>query len=198
MHRRLIGGLLAIIAAASLSSVSASAAARPNNPAELIQSVSAEVGAIAAKRSGGEREAAMREILRQDFDLLSVARAALGPHWSEASPEQQTRILAAFETSQAQSYADRLGSFSSFSVASVTPKAPGVWRVDSKLNLKGGQPIKVEWEVRQSSQDLRIADVKVEGVSLFLAERAAFQSYIQRHGGKVEPLVQVLEARAAR
>ena len=45
---------------------------------------------------------------------------------------------------------------------------------------------------------LRIADLKVSGVSMFMTRRADFNSYIQSHGGTVEPLVKVLEARAAR
>lgn len=80
----------------------------------------------------------------------------------------------------------------------MAPKGPGVWLVDSQLNLAGGDSLKVGWEVRGDRQDLRISDIKVSGVSLFLTQRAAFQSYIQSHGGSVEPLVQVLEARAAR
>jgi phospholipid transport system substrate-binding protein len=52
--------------------------------------------------------------------------------------------------------------------------------------------------VRDSGQGLRIADVRVAGVSMFMTKRADFNSYIQSHGGTVEPLVAALEARAAR
>jgi phospholipid transport system substrate-binding protein len=43
-----------------------------------------------------------------------------------------------------------------------------------------------------------IADVKVEGVSMSMTMRSDFNSYIQSNAGDVEPLVRVLEARAAR
>ena len=73
-----------------------------------------------------------------------------------------------------------------------------VWIVDSSLGQSSGQPIKLEWEVRDNGQGPRIADVKISGVSMFLTKRAEFNSYIQNNGGTVEPLVRELEVRAAR
>ncbi len=195
MHR-ILGAMLALVAAAWLSSMPASASA--TDPTRLIQSVAAQVAQIARSGSGQVRQDAMRDVLRQDFDMPYIARTALGPHWNEASEPQKARLLAAFETTQARAYSDRLGGFSSIAISGVTSPSPGVWFVDSKLNLSDGSTVKVGWEVRGANQDLRITDVKVSGVSLFLTQRAAFQSYIESHGGNVEPLVQVLEARAAR
>ena len=73
----------------------------------------------------------------------------------------------------------------------------GVFVVDSQLNQSNGQPIKLQWEVRDAGQGLRITDVKIEGVSMVMTRRSDFNSYIQNNGGKVEPLIDELEARAA-
>jgi phospholipid transport system substrate-binding protein len=125
---------------------------------------------------------------------------ALGTHWTQASEEQRMRFLAAVETSEARAYSERLGNFagSTVTVGNATARPDGTWMVDSSLTLASGQPLKLEWEVRANSQGLRIADVKVSGVSMFTTRRADYNSYIQSHGGTVEPLVKVLEARAAR
>ncbi len=195
---RLFGVLMACAAMTAPFSLPASAAARANEPGQLIQAVGADVTQIVQTLSGAGREVAMRDVLHRNFDLPYVASSALGPHWNEASEVQRTRILAAFETTEAKAYADRLGTFQSVTVTGVTPKAPGVWSVDSNLNLASGKSMKVDWEVHRSGSELRISDVKVSGVSLFLTQRAAFKSYVQMHGGQVEPLVQVLEARASR
>jgi phospholipid transport system substrate-binding protein len=40
--------------------------------------------------------------------------------------------------------------------------------------------------------------VKIEGVSMVMTRRSDFNSYIQNHGGKVESLIDELEARAKR
>jgi phospholipid transport system substrate-binding protein len=187
-----------VLFAALVFSLSATAATRAADPAELIQSVGSEVTGIVQIKAGTTREEAMRNLLHRDFDLAHVARSALGEHWSEASEPLQARILAAFEATEAKSYVDRLASFQSVTVNGVTARTAGVWMVSTTLNLSGGEAMKVDWEVRQSGADLRISDVKVAGVSLFTAQRASFRSYVALHGGQVEPLVQVLEARAAR
>ena len=78
------------------------------------------------------------------------------------------------------------------------PRPNGVTVVDSKLNQSNGQPIKIEWEVRDIGGAPRITDVKIEGVSMVITRRTDFTSYIQNNGGKVEALIQELEARAQR
>ena len=80
----------------------------------------------------------------------------------------------------------------------MTPRANGVSIVDSRLNQSNGQPLKLEWEVRDAGRGLRITDVKIEGVSMVMTRRSDFNSYIQNNGGTVEPLINELEARAAR
>ncbi len=83
-------------------------------------------------------------------------------------------------------------------VGKVTSRPNGVYMVDSRINQTSGQPIKIEWEVRDVGRGLRITDVKVEGVSMVMTRRSDFNSYIQSNGGTVEPLIKELETRAAR
>ncbi len=129
-----------------------------------------------------------------------MGRMALGAHWNQASAEQRARFLAAVETSEARAYSARLGQYAAGSliVDKVIARTNGEWTVDSRLNLGNGQPIKLEWQVHDSGHGPRIADVKVAGVSLFLTRRADFDSFIQKNGGTVEPLVEELEARVSR
>ena len=80
----------------------------------------------------------------------------------------------------------------------MTPKPNGLFIVDSQLSQSNGQPIKLQWEVRDAGQGPRITDVKVEGVSMVMTRRSDFNSYIQKNGGTVDPLINELESRAAR
>jgi phospholipid transport system substrate-binding protein len=52
--------------------------------------------------------------------------------------------------------------------------------------------------VRAGGQGLRIVDVRIEGISMVVTRRAEFNSFIQAHGSKVEPLIDELEARTKR
>jgi phospholipid transport system substrate-binding protein len=195
--RKVFGVLLAAGAAALLFALPVWAAA---DPSQLVKSVTAQVIDIVKTKTGATREAAFREVLRNDFDLPYMARLALGTHWNEASEQQRVRFLAALETAEVRAYSERLGKLAGYTLTidKVDARPNGVWIVDSLLSQAGGQPIKLEWEVRDNGQGPRIADVKIAGVSMFLTKRAEFNSYILNTGGTVEPLVRELEIRAAR
>jgi phospholipid transport system substrate-binding protein len=190
----------ALVALFVVPIAASSAATYASDPCEFVQSVAANTTEIARTQSGANRDRAMRGVLHDDFDVPYMARTALGPHWSAASDQQRTRILAAVESSEAHALGERLGGLpgTTLKIGTATPTGPGVWLVDSRLQLPGGPSIKVEWEVRDASSGLRVSDIRVEGVSQFRARRADYQSYIRSHGGAVEPLVEVLEARATR
>jgi phospholipid transport system substrate-binding protein len=196
MHK-VFGVLLAAGAAALLFALPVWAAA---DPSQLVKSVTAQVIDIVKTKTGATREAAFREVLRNDFDLPYMARLALGTHWNEASEQQRARFLAALETAEVRAYSERLGKLAGYTLTidKVDARPNGVWIVDSLFSQAGGQPIKLEWEVRDNGQGPRIADVKIAGVSMFLTKRAEFNSYILNTGGTVEPLVRELEVRAAR
>lgn len=201
---RLFGAMLAPILAvgaiATLLALPASAAVDAAEPTQLIQSVATNLSDNVQTKSGSERESAMRALLRQKFDLGYMAASALGSHWSAATGPQKARLLAAFEAAEARSYSDRMGRVpgATVKVGQATAKAPGVWMVDSRLVLPGGQSMKLDWEVREAAQGLKVSDIRVSGVSMFATRRADFDAYVRNHGGNVEPLIQVLEAKATR
>ena len=195
--RKFIHGLLAAGAAALMLAQPVWAA---SDPGQLVKSVTAQVTDIVKTKTGATREAAFREVLRNNFDLPYMGRQALGAHWNEASAQQRARFLAALETAEARAYSERLGKLAEYTLTidKVIARASGVWIVNAFLSKPSGQLIKLEWEVHDGGQGPRIADVKVAGVSMSVTKRSEFNSYIQNSGGMVEPLVQQLEARAAR
>jgi phospholipid transport system substrate-binding protein len=195
--RKVSDVLLVAGAAALLFALPVWAAA---DPAQLVKSVTAHVIDIVKTKTGATREAAFREVLRNDFDLPYMGRLALGTHWNEASEQQRARFLAALETAEVRAYSERLGKLAGFTLTidKVVSQPNSVWIVDSFLGQASGQPIKVEWEVRDNGPGPRISDVKIAGVSMFLTKRSEFNSYILNTGGTVEPLVKELEVRAAR
>jgi phospholipid transport system substrate-binding protein len=170
------------------------------DPSQLVRSVAAQAMDIAKTKSGAPREAAFREVLRNNFDLPHMARLVMGSHWNEASEQQRARFMAALETQEARAYGERLGKLagSALTIDKVVPQSSGVWIVNASLSQASGQPIRLDWEVRDNGQGPRIADVKVAGVSMSLIKRSEFNAYIRQTGGQVEPLVREMEVRAAR
>jgi phospholipid transport system substrate-binding protein len=166
------------------------------DPAQIVQRTAQQVIEIVKTKTGADRQAAILGVLQANFDMPAMARVALGTHWNTATEQERARFLKAVATAEARAYSERFGQYGgqTLTIGKVTPRTNGAIIVDSRLNQTSGQPIKLEWEVRGD----RITDVKVEGVSMVMTRRSDFNSYIQNHGGKVEPLVNELEARAAR
>jgi phospholipid transport system substrate-binding protein len=188
---------LAVGAAAAFATVAASAA----EPAQLIQSTATEViEIIKATTPGPARQAAIQRVLQTNFDLPYMGQQALGANWAKANEAQRARFLKAAESAEARAYSERFGQYAgqTLTVGKVTNRPNGVFIVDSQLSQSNGQPIKLQWEVRDAGQGPRIVDVKVEGVSMVMTRRSDFNSYIQNNGGTVDPLINELEARAAR
>lgn len=195
--RRVVLGLVGS-AAATLVSLPAAAA---DAAAQLIERTASEVLQIIKTTSPGPaRQAAMQKVLQAYFDLPYMGQAALGANWNKTDQQQQVRFLKAVETAEARAYSERFGQYGgqTVTVGKVTSRPNGVYMVDSRINQTSGQPIKVEWEVRDVGRGLRITDVKVEGVSMVMTRRSDFNSYIQNNGGTVEPLIKELESRSGR
>lgn len=193
--RRVVLGLAAAAAAALFAGPAIAA-----DPAQLIQSTAAEVIEIIKTKTGAARQAAIQQVLQTKFDLPYMGQAALGVNWNKATEAQRARFLKAAETAEARAYSERFGQYGgqTLNIGKVIKRPNGVVWVDSRLTQTSGEPIKIEWEVRDVGHGLRITDVKVEGVSMVMTRRSDFNSYIQNNGGTVEPLINELEARAAR
>ena len=187
-----------LVGAAVVALASPAYAADP--AADLVASTAAQAIDIIKTSTGAQRQAAIQQVLETKFDLPYMAQTALGTHWAKATPEQQARFVKATVTAEAKAYSERFGQYAgqTLAVGKTTARPNGVWVVDSRLNQSNGQPIKLEWEVRQGALGLRITDVKIEGVSMVMTRRSDFNSYIQQNGGKVQPLIDELESRAAR
>lgn len=184
----------------AVTAIALPAQAADGPAAQLIEKVAAEVIELIKTTTGPQREAGIRDVLVRNFDLPYMGKAALATHWNATTPEERERFLKAAISAEARAYSERFGQYGgqTLTVTRVSQRPNGVSVVDSKLNQSNGQPITIQWEVRDSGQGLRITDVKIEGVSMVMTRRSDFNSYISNHGGKVEPLIDELEARAKR
>jgi len=200
---RLGAGAAAIaLAGPGLSVAARPAAAEQSSAAELIQRTAAQVLDLVMTKTGAAREAGILRVLETYFDLNYMVRSSLGIHWDRATPEQRERFLKAAASAEAHTYARRFGQYGgqSLTVDRAVPvtRGDGVSIVNSKLSQTDAEPIAIQWEVRTAGQGVRIVGVRIEGVSMVVTRRAEFNSFIQAHGGKVEPLIDELEARNQR
>ena len=188
---------IALVGPALVAMPSGPAAAEQDPAAQVIQRTADELVRIKADTA---REAAIMRLLQAEFDLNYMARSTLATHWDQATPEQRERFLKVQASVEAQAYAKRFAQYAGqrLTVTRVTPRGNGVSFVDSTLDQSNGEPVAIQWEVHNAAPRPRVVDVKVGGVSMVLTRRSEYNSYIRSHGGKVEPLIVELEARAKR
>ena len=143
------------------------------------------------------REKRVREILRNNFDLETIGRFAMGTYWREASDAQKTEYMDLFEDMIVQTYTSRFEDYSgqTLKVGTAVESGSKDVLVSSQVVQKNGPPVNLEWRVRDKDGVLKVIDVVVEGVSMSVTQRSDFSAVIQRGGGSIEALLSSLRER---
>ena len=168
------------------------------DPAAFIQEVSNKAiteMAPAAQETDKERAAKLKPLLEQYFDMPTIAKYMLGSYWRKATPEEQTEFTSVLTDFLALAYGKRFASYTGhqMEIGRVRDEGDGRSVVFSKVKLPNGEPARVDWTIEQAGSSYKIADVKVEGLSLADTHRQEFASVISNNGGSVSKLIDVLK-----
>lgn len=144
--------------------------------------------------SDGERVKRMRLLLQNSFDEEAVSKFVLGRYVKRASDEQFQEFIKLYEVYVAHNYA---GLFKRYNGEKVEMKSArdagdGNQIVSGVIRQPEGPPIILELRLRPASDDFKVVDLKVEGVSMPLTHRKQFASVISQRGGKIEGLLVAL------
>lgn len=146
--------------------------------------------------SEAQRKAEFRKLLRSSYDMPTIGRFALGVYWRTATKAQQTEYQKLFENMIVDIYSRRFGDYNGqrLEVLSARKETATDVIVTSLIVPKesGQEKIKVDWRVRSKNGQYKVIDVIVEGVSMALTQRSDFASVIQRGGGNVNVLLELL------
>jgi phospholipid transport system substrate-binding protein len=138
------------------------------------------------------RYAVLAPVVQQDFDVPFMTRLAVGPDWAGLTPSQQQQVTAAFARYVAATYADRFDSYSGeeLQTGDEQPFAGG-YIVRSKIVKPTGDPLTINYLMRDDSGTWQIADVYLDGtISQLATQRSEFHSILRREG--VEGLIEAL------
>lgn len=152
----------------------------------------------APQLSQEQREKEFETLLKDSFDLKTIARFAMGRYWRQATEEQKQEYINLFEDMVVDTYARRFGEYQGQQIAIEHARAEGQKDaiVNSKIISNNGDPdVRLDWRVRYKNGEYRIIDVLVEGVSMSLTQRSEFSSIIQSGGGNIEALLEKLRTR---
>ncbi|HUC70248.1 MAG TPA: ABC transporter substrate-binding protein [Stellaceae bacterium] len=151
------------------------------------------------KAPAAERQAQFRELFHNDFDSPGIARFVLGRYWRTASPEEQKEFLKLFEEYVVYVYTARLSDFEGeqFKINGARPDQGSVIVSTDVITPGAPTPLKVDWRLVNDDGAYKISDVIVEGVSMLVTQRSEFASIIQRHGGQVQGLLDLMREKTA-
>jgi len=190
--------LLLAAGLALLGWTAAPAVQAAGDPAAFIQEVSSKAiteMAPAAQETDKQRAAKLKPLLEQYFDMPSIAKYMLGSYWPKATPQEQTEFTAVVTDFLALAYGKRFASYTGheMKLGRVRDEGDGRTTVFSNVQLPNGEPARVDWTIVAAGDSYKIADVKVEGLSLADTHRQEFASVINNNGGSVAKLIEILK-----
>jgi len=142
------------------------------------------------------RYAQIAPVVRRVFDIPFMTRLAVGPEWTEVSEAQRQAVSQAFERYVAAIYAERFTSYSGekLQVTGERPSAGGTV-ITSQIVKSNGQPVNINYLVRDNGGVWQIADVYLDGtISELATRRAEFAAILRAQG--ITGLIATLNAKA--
>jgi phospholipid transport system substrate-binding protein len=205
MKLRVLPALIVFLLAAlpALAQPQADAVKAADTPqGQFIQNLGNRAVAILADKTLGreEQQQQFREMLRTHFDLMTIGRFVIGRTWNSATPQQQQDYSRLFEELVIKSYSDQFALYAGegFKVANVRAEGERDSIVNSVITHPDGSPdTSVDWRIRDKNGKLGIIDVVVEGISMSVTQRQDYSSVIQRNGGNIDALLDLMRQRLA-
>lgn len=126
--------------------------------------------------------------ITQAFDLSLMTRLVVGLPWPSLPAEDQKQLVAAFSDFSIATYASQFDDFSGekFEVDAKAVPAPGNdVIVKTKLVQSNGEPVQLDYLLRQEQAEWRIIDVFLSGtISQLAARRSEFSSILREQGAR--------------
>jgi len=193
--RRMVG----IAAMIALTSIAGHGRAMAAGGGDTIQGLYANLlGTMKNGSTLGEsgRFAQLEPVIRSSFDLPVMARLSVGPAWAGLSAAQQQQVIDSYGRYISATYADRFDSYDGQQLQ-VTGERPGPSGdiVSSRIVKANGEPVELDYLMRQDGGSWQIADIYVDGtISEVATRRSEFAAIIRNQG--VDGLIEALNRKA--
>jgi phospholipid transport system substrate-binding protein len=192
--RWLAAAFAGLLAAAPAAAQDSGKPTSPDEAAKFLAALGNEAIKVLGSPNGtlDEREAHLRRLLSDNFDLQRIGRFVLGQAWNGASQEQRAEYLQLFSEYVLATYSRRLGGYSGEKFKIVKAEQAGKQDVVvfTEITRPSGPPLICGWRVRDTGGGLKILDVMVDGLSMINTQRSEFAAVVQRQG--VDGLLEML------
>ncbi len=154
-----------------------------NAPEERLQkAVDESLAAAARATTNADLTEKMRPIAQRNMSFSVMTRRAIGPGWKSFSTEQQARATQLFAELLIRRYTERftIGEKPSVTYKPALTPAPGRMEIPTLFFYKGNR-YEVIYRIEQS-EDWRITDIVIEGVSFIANYRSQLNAQYQKGG----------------
>jgi len=169
----------------------------PARPDAMVKAVTSEVTAVLKHdRAAGERTDIDRLVEKKIlplFDFQRMTSMAVARNWRDASPEQQSALVAEFRTLLVRTYSVSLSSYRDQEIDYKPLRAVAgdtEVLVMSSVRQPGAQAVTIDYAMEDTLAGWKVYDVKVAGVSLVITYRETFAATV-RDGG-IDGLIETL------
>lgn len=127
------------------------------------------------------------------FDFVRMTQLAVGKNWRSATPEQKEALVTGFRNMLVRTYTKV---FTVYRDQAIDVKPLKMAADETEVTVKttiskpGTQSIPVDYEMKKATDDWKVFDISIEGVSMVMSYRGTFTSQIQQNG--IDGLIKTL------
>ena len=156
------------------------------------------LGAMKNGRTLGQsgRFTQLEPVIRRSFDIAAMARLSVGSSWAGLNEAQRQQVTDGFARYISAIYADRFDSYGGqkLEVTGEQPSSGGVM-VRSQIIRANGEPVRVDYMMRQSGDAWLISDIYLDGaISEVATRRSEFAAILKNDG--IDGLITALNRKA--
>ena len=176
------------------------ALAGSEQPADVIRNATDRVlarleAAPETRTNPAQLDRVIQEHIVPHVDFVTLSRLTLGKNWRRATPEQQSVFAREFGKLLIKTYSTALAEYENqrIEILSSSESADGRRStVRTRIVEDGRAPLAVDYSLIRADNSWKIYDVRIEGVSLAINYRTAFEAEIREHGidGLIERLAE--------
>lgn len=127
----------------------------------------------------------LQAALVEAYDFGAMTRVTTGRYWRDFTDDQKKQAVAAFRDLSIATYAARFDGSAGqrFEILGEEPAPASSLRVNTQIVPANGEPVRVDYLLRQDSGQWRVVDIYLKSsVSELAVRRGEFASVLAKHG----------------
>jgi phospholipid transport system substrate-binding protein len=178
---------IAVLAVALVGLAAAAQAGSARDQIAKLNAVFADVMQNARALGYEGRYEKLEPALDGAYDFAAMTRVATGRYWRDFTDEQKTQAVAAFRELSIATYAARFDGSGAggqrIEILGEEPAPSGNQRVNSQIMPPGGEPVRIDYLLRQDNGQWRVVDIYLKSSVSELAVRREEFSRVLAKGG---------------